>query len=433
MRLNVPRFAAQIHALFTTVADQAAQDSGWLKRKRKLTGASFVRTLVFGYLDNPDASLEDFAEELDVSSQAVDQRFGSAAADCLRRVLRQALLYFWSARAEPIPALRRFTAVVVDDGTSVSLPAELADDWPACGGDGSAAGIKLFTRLEVTTGTLLQLEEVPARTSDHRCGRRWEGLPAGALWLRDLGFFDLGELAEADRRGIDWISRVPAQLSLRRHDQDQDRPLVEVLKRARGEVLDLSVRLGTKSPLSCRLVAMRVPPEVAAERLRALHATARRKGRAVSDAQRILAQWTVFITNLPAETYDFDALWTLYRVRWQIELLFKRWKSLVGLGRSRGRRGARRLCELYAKLLAALVQHGGTMLRSGPLGAVSPTRAAWRVRRAARGLAVALSQGLDALIRRLERLESRLKKLPKRPRRQRPSTRQLLYGLRLTA
>ncbi len=436
MRLNVSNFASDLQTVLTTVADEAARLSGWLKRQRKLTGAPFVQALVFGVLEKPHATLEDFAQRLDVSVQALHQRLGPAAADCLRRVLQAALQRFWAARAEPIPVLSRFAAVVVDDTTTVSLPSDLADRLPGCGGGRGttptrSAGLKLLVRLNLTTGAIEQLNDAPARTSDRRCGSRCDDLPVGSLWLRDLGFFELDPFRQASDRGVFWISRAPTILSLRETAEGPSYALADWLRGQTADRIDVAVILGTKSRLGCRLVALRAPAAVVERRLRRLHAETRRRGRTLSDAQRELARWTILVTNLPAEPFDIDAVWALYRARWQIELLFKRWKSLIGLGQSRGRRGARAECELYAKLIAALVQHGATLLRCGPLGAVSATRAARLVQRFATRLEAALSQGLEAVIHLLERLLDRLQRLPPKPRRRRPSTRQLLFRLRV--
>jgi hypothetical protein len=109
-------------------------------------------------------------------------------------------------------------------------------------------------------------------------------------------------------------------------------------------------------------------------------------------------------------------------------LLFKRWKSGGGLACSRGRTGGRVLCEVYAKLLAVVIQHWGTLRRGGPLSVVSATRACRRVRRCAERLAVALAEGVEAVVSVLERLKAHLSRLPRRPRRQRRSTRQTLFA-----
>ena len=113
--------------------------------------------------------------------------------------------------------------------------------------------------------------------------------------------------------------------------------------------------------------------------------------------------------------------------------MFKRWKSLVGLGRSRGHRAYRVLCETYAKLLGCLVQHWGTLLRGSPLSGISAYQRTRRVQRFAAEIAEAL-EDFDELLNALERLAARLRRLPRQDkRRRRPSTRQLLFRPRLAA
>jgi len=146
-----------------------------------------------------------------------------------------------------------------------------------------------------------------------------------------------------------------------------------------------------------------------------------------------MCQWLVLITNLPADNFIIEDVSVLYRVRWQVELLFKRWKSLVGLSQSRGHRAYRVLCETYAKLLGCLVQDWGSLLRGGPLSLISAYRRAKRVRRFATQIADAL-EDLGQLLRVLEKLAARLRGLSRQGKRRRsPSTRQLLFGPRLAA
>ena len=59
----------------------------------------------------------------------------------------------------------------------------------------------------------------------------------------------------------------------------------------------------------------------------------------------------------PADQLCVDDVLQLARVRWQIELLFKLWKSHGQLDKSRSDNPWRVLCELYAKLIAMLIQH----------------------------------------------------------------------------
>jgi hypothetical protein len=434
MTLTLDRLADSLQTLFTTTADQAAKDSGMIQRQRTITGAGFVQTLVFGWLDDPKATLDDLGDQLGVSKQGLDQRLDARAADCLWRVVTTATRQLFAARPETIPLLRRFSSVVVDDCTSLGLPAELAQQFPGCGGsdpEAGQAGLKLLVRFEVTTGQFQAMERGAARDSERTLVQRLPAVSPGTLHLADLGFFDYDELAKITRQGGSWISRVPAMLD-KATDDGTIEGLTDWLKRQATDRIDQPVRLGQRKHLDCRLVALRLPEKVAQQRLRELKKTLKKKGRTPSDRQRVLCQWLVLITDLAADRFSLEQIFILYRVRWQIELLFKRWKSLAGLGHSRGHRAYRVLCETYAKLVGCLVQHWGTLLRGGPLSRTSVYQRAKQVRRFATQIAAALADPA-ALLQVVGRLAARLLRLPAQAKsRRRPSTRQLLFGARLT-
>jgi hypothetical protein len=433
MTITIDQLADALKTLFTTEADQAATDSGMIRRRRKLTGAAFVQALVFHWLEDPQATIEQIIEVLDLSEPAFNERFDDRAADCLRRVLEKALQRLFAARPEAIPLLRRFAAVAVEDVTIVGLPAALAGQFPGCGGsdpEGGRAGWKLLTRWDVTTGRLEVLPPGAARQSERALAEGLSPLPENSLRLCDLGFFDLSRLAADAAAGIHFVSRVPARLNVQVGDQPGVN-LATWLGRQQVDRIDTAVVLGTKDHLACRLIALRLPEEVAAKRLRRLRKRLKKKGRQLSPHQRILCQWTVMITDLKAETFSVEAVCVLYRVRWQIELLYKAWKSGGGLGRTRGRKAGRVLCEAYAKLLAMVVQHWGMLLRGGPLCGINLVQAARRVKRWALRIAAALSDPVR-LRGALEKLQARLRRLPRRGRRKKqPSTRQLLFVPRL--
>jgi DDE family transposase len=432
MTITVDQLADALQTLFTTAADQAAKDSGMIRRQRKLTGAAFVQALVFHWLENPRATIEEIIEDLNISEAAFNERFDARAAECLRRVLEKALNYLFAARPEAIPLLRRFATVSIEDVTIVGLPAELAQQFPGCGGpdpQAGQAGWKLLTRWDVTTGRLEIRSPAPARDSERTLSADLAPLPPNSLRLCDLGFFDLGRLAADEPQGIHFVSRVPARLKVK-VGAPAAVNVTTWLDRQTADRIDTEAVLGIQG-LRCRLIALRLPEDVAQKRLRRLRKKLRQKGRKLSEHQRVMCQWTVLITDLPAETFTVEEICVLYRVRWQVELLYKAWKSGGGVGRSRGRRGHRVLCEAYAKLLAMVVQHWGTLLRGGPLSGISLVRAARRVKRLALQIAAALSDPVG--VRRvLEELRVRLSRLRRRGRRKKdPSTRQLLFVPRI--
>jgi hypothetical protein len=93
------------------------------------------------------------------------------------------------------------------------------------------------------------------------------------------------------------------------------------------------------------------------QRRRQLRKQARAKGKTVGKRRLAWCAWTVFITNVPADRLTVAELLTLVRARWQIELLIKRWKSHGTVDESRSQKPYRVLCDVYAKLLAMIVQH----------------------------------------------------------------------------
>lgn len=433
MTITLDQLTEALHSLFTTDADQAAKDSGMIQRRRKLTGAAFVQALVFHWLENPQATIDEVIEDLDITEASFNERFDARAADCLRRVLEKALGRLFAARPEAIPLLRRFAAVAVEDVTIVGLPAEFAEQFPGCGGsdpESGRAGWKLLTRWDVTTGRLEILPPAAARQSERALAGELGPLPPNSLRLCDLGFFELKRLAADQRAGIHFVSRVPALLTVQA-DGPAAMELTAWLGRQATDRIDTEVVLGTKDRLRCRLIALRLPAEVAEKRLKRLRKKLRKKGRKLSERQRVLCQWTVLITDLPAEAFTLEEICVLYRVRWQIELLYKAWKSGGGLGRTRGRKGHRVLCEAYAKLLGMVVQHWGSLLRGGPLCGISGVRVARRIKRLALRIAAVLSDPVG-LRRVLGELWARLRRLPRRGRRKKdPSTRQLLFAPRV--
>jgi Transposase DDE domain len=84
---------------------------------------------------------------------------------------------------------------------------------------------------------------------------------------------------------------------------------------------------------------------------------ARRRGYTTTAARRQLANWTVCATTVPAERLTIQEALVLARARWQIEVLFKVWKSQGEIDQSRSAHPDRLLCELYAKLIAMVLQH----------------------------------------------------------------------------
>ncbi len=195
---SVAYVGEQVKRILNERANELAKHTGCIQRVRKFSGASLLQTLVFGWQQHPDASLEQLAStaelgEVSVTDTAVNKRFTPQCAAFLHAVLEEVSSVVVQATHDvPIKLLRRFEAVILEDSSGVSLPNDLAELWRGCGGnqDHTAAAVKLHVRWELKRGQLWGPKLTDGRASDHRSPFNDEPVQAGALYIEDLGYFD---------------------------------------------------------------------------------------------------------------------------------------------------------------------------------------------------------------------------------------------------
>src|SRR5262252_178998 len=124
---TIPQVARAMREILTTPAAEAGRATRFVQRASPLSGATFSPTLVFGFLGNSQATLEELTQTaaalgVEVSPQALDQRFTASAAACLHQVLLTAIARVITAEPVAIPLLERFTAVYVQDSSTIVCP-----------------------------------------------------------------------------------------------------------------------------------------------------------------------------------------------------------------------------------------------------------------------------------------------------------------------
>ena len=339
-----------------------------------------------------------------ISPQGLDQRFGPQGARLLQAVLSEAIQRLWAAERTSLPVLERFTQVILQDSTQIALPAELAEVWRGNGGKDSGAALKLQVQWDWRSGQLNQLELQDGRTHDQLTQAQAAQLPAGALWLADLGYFCLARLAAIAQRGAFFLIRLKAGTHVLT-PQGQPLELLTWLRKQTALRQEVPVSVGDHQRLPARRIVERVPPSVAADRRRRLRRAAQERGQAVSAQRLALADWTLLITNTPPELLSTAEVLVVAHCRWQIELLFKLWKSHGHLAQSRSAKPWRQLCEIYAKLLGLLLQHWLWLLGGWDKPDRSLFKAAQVTQQFALSLACALSdrKQLQAVLLTLQR------------------------------
>jgi hypothetical protein len=360
----VSQVTALLQGLLDESMDALARETGCVKRERKFSGGTLLSTVVLTILRNPQPRLRDYQSTaaqlgMDVTENAIMQRFTPGLVKFLEAALQRVLRHVLTAEAPPIELLGRFTEVVIGDSTTVSLPEEYAEQYPGCGGSyGSGkAVLKIQVLWNLRQGRLHMLLEA-GRASDAKSPITELPLPAGCLSIFDLGYFSLDRFERVEQAAGYWLSRLQHGTTVCDRAGNPVNLRDFLVKNAKRGIVDVPVQLGEKR-LSCRLVAVHVSPEIAARRRQKIWEKARDHGREPSQEYLDLQEWTIFVTNCPQSLLTWKEVVVLYRARWQIERLFKLWKSYNHLADGDGEVAAvRRMAELYARLIAVVIQHG---------------------------------------------------------------------------
>ena len=425
--------------VLTESSDIIGRETKFIKRQRELSGSSFVQTLVFGWLISPEATLEELCQtaatlDIQISPPGLSKRFTPQASDCLRKVLETAVSTVIAAEPVSIPILERFNGVYIQDSSIVTLPDELAVIWAGCGGSNSQktnSSVKMQVRLDLNTGKLAGPYLRPGRENDQ--SYHLEKLPREALLIRDLGYFALKKFKELNEQGVHWLSRVKSHCDV--IDGSGKRwGLLEFLKKHchdRYDEVDMQVMLGVEEKVPCRLLAVRVPDKVAKIRRCKLISEAKRKKKKPSKKSLELASWTVLACNVSNEKLSLEEAFVLMRTRWQIELIFKLWKSCGLIDEWRTKNPWRILCEVYAKLIMIIIQHWILLAGCWQYPDRSLFKAVKTIQRHAMNLACAFASGsMERLLEVLKTIQRCLSvgcRINKR--RKVPHTYQLLLAL----
>jgi len=387
--MNILRSVAEaLQQVLGESLDQLGRQTGVIRRLRKFSGSTLLKTLVLTLLKSPHATFEQYVTTasffgVSITGRAIEKRFTPQLVEFLRRALGPIVTRGIVAAPTAVPLLGKFTAVLVGDSTTVTLPDEYADAFPGCGGkaDSGKAAVKIQLIWNLCTGKLAKLLTEPGRSGDAQSAAVPYLAPAGSLSLYDLGYFELKRLARWTAAGAHWISRWQ-QGTITFHADGRPLELLSYLQQHTGPwPLDLPILLGASERLACRLIALRVSAEVAARRRQKAYAKAQKHGRVPTAEHLAWCDWTVFVTDCSAKLLKWKEVVVLYRARWQIELMFKLWKSHNLLAQwSVGASPVPAMAEFWAKLIGIVLQHWVLLSTAWP----DERRSLWKAARVIR-------------------------------------------------
>jgi DDE family transposase len=227
------------------------------------------------------------------------------------------------------------------DGSTVSGPGSDGSDW------------RLHARYEPARGCFTDLLITEAKTAEALC---CVAVRPGDVVVQDRGYARLRNFAHARANGAHFITRIGWQ-SLKLFDASGRRfDLFAVLPDTGPAVVEHAVRIGAgPAPVAARLIIARKPPEAVERQHRRLQRKASKTGHTTDPRTLRTAGFMMLVTSLSAADATADEIVRLYRLRWQIELAFKRIKSLGGFAALRADDPRLVRAWLFAHLIAAVL------------------------------------------------------------------------------
>jgi hypothetical protein len=338
--------------------EEIARENGLVQRQSPITGFKFLLNFTTGMLNVNDSTLAQMAAFLsgscnaEVSPQAIDQKIKHAGKEFLKTCLIRALELSIKRLDIDNGLLSHLKHLFIIDSTNFDLHPKLKNVFKGNNGAASKSSIRIqFVYDFLSARMYIEIGDVnlsDAKTFHSIIKENKLKIDGPALFLSDLGYFKTDSFILINDLSHTFISRLKNNLNICNvHGEKLD--ITQLL--TESSQINIKIKIGD---LSCRLVGEKIPEKAINQRLRKANKEARKKGRVLSKEYKIFLRFSLFITNTQ-ETFTFKKLFNLYRTRWQIELVFKTWKSILGIHKIRSARKERVLCEIYGKLIIAVL------------------------------------------------------------------------------
>lgn len=344
------------------VINHIAKTTGFVRRQRKLDACNFF-SMAFGPLKGDIVSLSALVENLTtpISRAGISKRFNNRSCDFLQGVYSHMFAVMSKAQQNSLPVdiFKKFSNVQISDSSSWKIPVGLKEYFSGY----NQAGCKIQYMLNYKTGTIEHVDIGPETGADQQYSK---GL-ADLLKPNDLILFDLGfaipeALSKINARGAFFICRFNDATNNLYLDGNLSSVEADVLTWLnplpnQKAVYEIPCFVGNrKQRTKVRLLAVKVPEEVANRRRQKLCSQSRKKGWVPKERSLKLCDWTLMLTNIPVEKgVTFQEIFALYAIRWTIEIFFKQLKSVLNIHKTYVKSNPHRLkAEILARSIVAL-------------------------------------------------------------------------------
>lgn len=298
--------------------------------------------------------------EVNISKQGLDLRMNPQAVEFILGLLRKQLESHVGDILD-LGLMEHFQRVRIKDSTKFDIHQQLKDKLPGFGGSASEASACIQFEFDLKSGKIIDLELTPGNSSDSKDALgKTSDIQKNDLIIRDLGYFALDVLSEIQQAEAYFISKLNYKTTvyeirkgfLTKLDFGK---LYQDMKKKGIIRMEKQVLIGKDDKLPMRLIIELMPDQVYEQRVRKVKTYNHKKGYQTSLEYTDRARFNLFVSNVDQQILTAQTIPVFYKLRWQIELIFKVWKSTFGIQATRKMKLERFLCLLYSKLLLIMV------------------------------------------------------------------------------
>lgn len=378
---DIELFAKELKRCFSEEElESLARETGFVKRKGKVKAYEFVCLCCFMDVEVANHTLVTLCTKLSaktdviISSQALDQRLNERCVEFLKKLFNK-LVHQTITNKSLIKSVwdDHFKRIRILDATSFQVPESYKDIYPGSGGCSQPSGVKIQLEYELKSGNLMNIDVGAGSSNDNTFGSKIrDTIKPGDLILRDLGYFSFEDFLDVERKEAFYISRLKPNIAVYTKNKDIEyykngTPkksslfkriyISDIMKTmAYGERYELkSVYVGKEKALKTRLILYRLTEEQLKNRTEKSEKMAKKKGIKKSKNTITLLGVSIYITNIEETVLNAEQVHEFYSLRWQVEIIFKTWKSIGHLHNVKPVKIERFECQLYGKLILLLI------------------------------------------------------------------------------
>ena len=299
-----------------------------------------------------------------LSKQAIDARFTSKSTLFIKTVFENYLqkcnhsLY----QNNDFGWMDLFSEVLIKDGTRFDLPEAFKDHFKGFGGKcTSDSAICIQFEYDLKSGLIKELKTTSANIPDSKDAQiTKDEIQPDSLILRDLGYFGLDIFEEMNLKKAYYISKLNTQVYVYEKIKEEFKllnfaKLHQRFKKTDLHTFELDVFMGKDHKIPIRMAIEKVPPETYQQRMHKANKENRKKGYTMRKEYAARQHFNMYITNIEKAKLSAEAIRNIYRLRWQVELVFKTWKSTYNIDKTHKMKYERWMTLFYAKMLVMLI------------------------------------------------------------------------------